>query len=47
MSRLKKIKDKNKNYKVIPMALELHFNTIYSYDTINILKKRYLKCKFF
>ena len=41
MRRLKDIKDKNKNYKVIPMALELHLNTKYSYDTINILKRRF------
>ena len=39
MRRLKEIKDKNKNYKVIPMALRTTLNTKYSYDTINILKK--------
>ncbi len=47
MSRLKNIKDKNKNYKVIPMALELHLNTKYSYDTINILKRRFPRVNFF
>ena len=47
MRRLKKIKDKNKNYKVIPMALELQLNTKYSYDTISILKKRFPQVNFF
>ena len=47
MKRLKDIKDKNKNYKVIPMALELQLNTKYSYDTINILKRRFPRVNFF
>ena len=34
MHRLKEIKKKNKNYKVIPMALESHLKTKYSYETI-------------
>ncbi len=45
--RLKEIKDRNKNYKVIPMALELQLNTKYSYYTISILKKRFPQVKFF
>ena len=47
MRRLKEIKDRNKNYKVIPMALELQLNTKYSYYTISILKKRFPQVKFF
>ena len=45
--RLKEIKDRNKNYKVIPMALELQLNTKYSYYTISILKKRFPQVNFF
>ncbi len=47
MRRLKEIKDKNKNYKVIPMALEFNLKTKYSYDTIKILKKRFPEVNFF
>ena len=47
MRRLKEIKDRNKNYKVIPMDLELQLNTKYSYDTINILKQRFPQVNFF
>ncbi|MDC3024174.1 nicotinate (nicotinamide) nucleotide adenylyltransferase [Alphaproteobacteria bacterium] len=47
MKRLKEIKEKNKNYKVIPMALEYHLKTKYSYDTIRILKKRFPQVNFF
>ena len=39
MHRLKEIKKKNKNYKVIPIALELYLKTEYSYETLYILKK--------
>ena len=45
--RLKEIKDRNKNYKVIPMALELQLNTKYSYYTISTLKKRFPQVNFF
>ena len=47
MRRLKEIKKKNKNYKVIPMALEFNLKTKYSYDTICILKKRFPSVNFF
>ena len=40
MHRLKEIKEKNKNYKVIPMALELYLKTEYSYEMLYILKKK-------
>ena len=47
MERLKKIQHKNKNYKVIPMALELYLNTKYSYDTLKVLKNRFPAVNFF
>ena len=47
MHRLKEIKKKNKNYKVIPMALESHLKTKYSYETIHILKKKFPEVNFF
>ena len=47
MKRLKKIKEKNKNYKVVPMALEFYLKTKYSYDTIRVLKKRFPGVNFY
>tara|TARA_Y100001970_G_scaffold265430_1_gene352996 strand:- start:1443 stop:2006 length:564 start_codon:yes stop_codon:yes gene_type:complete len=47
LDRLKKIKKKNRNYKVHPMALELKLKTYYSYDTISYLKKRFPNVNFF
>ena len=47
MHRLKEIKEKNKNYKVIPMALELHLKTEYSYEILCILKKKFPQVNFF
>ncbi len=47
ITRLKEIKEKNKNYKVIPMALELYLKTEYSYEMLYILKKKFPQVNFF
>ena len=47
IERLNKIKIQNNNYKVHPMTLELKLKNLYSYDTVNFLKKRFPNVNFF
>ena len=47
MARLQEIKNKNKNHKVLPMALEFDLKTKYSYDTVYLLRKRFPEVNFF
>ena len=47
LDRLDKVKSQNKNYVVRPMALELKIKSVYSYETLIFLKKRFPNVNFF
>lgn len=47
LDRLDQVKSQNKKYVVRPMALELKIKSVYSYETLNFLKKRFPNVNFF